>query len=540
MLLRDGGAGLEVLMLRRAERDGDMRSGACVFPGGVLDEADRLARPLCLGWDDASASQRLQLAEGGLDYLIAAVRECFEEVGLLLACQADGRPFDAARHAQALFPWRHRLQAGEASMAEFCRAFELRLDLRSLHYHSHWLTPPGIRQRFDTRFFVVPAPPGQQAQADRGEAVELMWSTPTAALDRASGYHLLPVTRQTLKDLGRFASAAEVHAEAARRREVRVSMPRRVAGGGTALRVVLPGEHGYDEVARLDPDGLGTASAELVPGRPVQLSARVWRVTAPNPGVMTGPGTNSYLIGEPGGTDWAVIDPGPADERHVQALLAAAPGRIVRILVTHTHVDHSPGAAALRAATGAMLIGRRAPQGAGQDGSFAPDHEPAAGESIVLGPQTTLRVLHTPGHASNHLCYLLEQERTLFTGDHVMQGSTVVINPPDGDMGAYLRALRELLALEIDWLAPGHGFLVARPQEAIGALIEHRLRREARVLEALAAHGPGRVEALVPAVYADVPAARHGIAARSLLAHLLKLREDGAAAVDAAGVWRRV
>jgi len=158
----------------------------------------------------------------------------------------------------------------------------------------------------------------------------------------------------------------------------------------------------------------------------------------------------------------------------------------------------------------------------------------------VLGPQTTLRVLHAPGHAANLLCYLLEQERTLFTGDHMIQGSTVVINPPDGDMGAYLRALRELLALEIDWLAPGHGFLVARPQEAIGALIEHRLRREARVLEALAAHGPGRVEALVPAVYADVPAARHGIAARSLLAHLLKLREDGAAAVDAAGVWRRV
>lgn len=540
MLLRDGGAGLEVLMLRRAERDGDMRSGACVFPGGVLDEADREARPFCLGWDDAGASRRLQLAEGGLDYLIAAVRESFEEVGLLLACRADGTPFDTGQHAQALHPWRQRLQAGEASMAEFCRSFDLRLDLRALHYHSHWLTPPGIRQRFDTRFFVVPVPPGQQAQADRGEAVELMWSTPAAALDAASGYRLLPVTRHTLRELARFGKVAEAHAEAAARREVRLSMPRRVAGGGGALKVVMPDEHGYDEVARLDPEGHGTALAEIRPGQAVRLSERVWRVTAPNAGVMTGPGTNSYLVGDPAGSGWAVIDPGPVDDHHLQALLAAAPGPITRILVTHTHVDHSPGAAALAQATGARRIGRRAPAAGGHDGGFVPDHEPEAGERIELGPQTTLRVLHTPGHASNHLCFLLEQERTLFTGDQVMQGSTVVINPPDGDMGAYLRALQALRDEPVDWLAPGHGFLVARPQEVIDALIRHRLRREALVRDALRAHGPGRVADLVPAVYADVPAALHGLAGRSLLAHLLKLREDGQAVVDAGEVWRSV
>ena len=138
-------------------------------------------------------------------------------------------------------------------------------------------------------------------------------------------------------------------------------------------------------------------------------------------------------------------------------------------------------------------------------------------------------MVHTPGHASNHLCYLLEEEKTLFTGDHVMQGSTVVINPPDGDMAAYLESLRSLLELDLDWLAPGHGFLVAPPQDTLRGLIAHRLRREAKVLLALQAHGAQPLLGLLPRVYDDVPAALHGMASRSLLAHLLKLQRDEAA-----------
>ena len=542
MLLRDAGgggpAGLEVLMMRRPERGDDLRSGACVFPGGVLEAADRAAHRWCLGPDDATVSAQLGLPAGeggGLDYMIAAVRESFEEVGVLLACRPDGSPVDLAPLAADLAPWRLRLHRGEHDIGALCEAFDLRLDLRGLHYFSHWLTPPGVPKRFDTRFFVALAPAGQQAVADRAEAVELMWTQPAAALARDSGYKLLPVTRSTLQELQRHADAASAHAEAATRRNIALTMPRR---GQTSrgLRIVLPWEPGWAELGRLDPDGTWGAWCEIVPGTPVRLSPSVTRVTAPNAGMMTGPGTNSYLVGHPDGGPLALIDPGPDDETHRAALMAAAPRPITHILVTHTHVDHSPGAAALQRATGARVLGRRAPPHPGQDHAFVPDHEPADGEALVLAEGLTLRARLTPGHASNHLCWLLEEEKTLFTGDHVMQGSTVVINPPDGDMQAFLDALAGLLTLDLDWLAPGHGFLVAGPHDVVRALIAHRLRREAKVLAALRAHGPCGLAALVPAAYDDTPARLHPVAQRSLLAHLLKLQADGAA-TEREGVW---
>jgi glyoxylase-like metal-dependent hydrolase (beta-lactamase superfamily II) len=340
-----------------------------------------------------------------------------------------------------------------------------------------------------------------------------------------------------LQDLTLHADAASAHAAAALPRTVPLTMPRRAATR-RGPRIVLPDEHAYAELGRLDPDGTRPASAEIVPGVAVRLSPRIVRVTAPNPGVMTGPGTNSYLVGEPDGSGgWALIDPGPDDSAHRDALLAAAGGRpIDRILVTHTHKDHSPGAAALREVTGARVIGRRAPPHPGQDHAFEPDHAPADDERIELGPTTTLRALHTPGHASNHVCWLLEQEKLLFTGDHVMQGSTVVINPPDGDMGAYLRALDALLAEDLEWFAPGHGFLVADPHALVRALIAHRLRREAKVASALASHGPADLATLVRPVYDDVATALHGVAQRSLLAHLVKLQADGRAR-QTDGLW---
>ncbi len=532
LLLRDGSEGLEVLMLRRAEREGDLRSGVAVFPGGVLDPRDHHAHACSLGPDDAAASTQLGLAAGGLDYLVAAVRETFEEVGLLLADAPGGGGIDLP----ALAPWRERLQQGSATVAEFCQATGLCLDLRGLVYYSHWLTPPGVPKRFDTRFFMALAPVGQQAQADLGEAVELMWITPAQALAAERGLKLLPVTQRTLQQLARHGSAAaalQAARDALAAGPVPLTMPRRAASA-RGLRVVLPDELPYAEVARLDPEGRGDVHADLLPGRAVRLSPHVIRVTAPNPGPMTGPGTNSYLVGA--GDAWTVIDPGPESEPHLQALMAAAPGRIVQILVTHTHRDHSPGAGPLAAATGAPVLGRVAAHPEWQDEHFTPAREPVHGERLALAPGVTLRVVHTPGHASNHLCYLLEEEKTLFTGDHVMQGSTVVINPPDGDMQAYLRSLQALLAEDLDWLAPGHGFLVAQPHEVLRALIAHRLKREAKVRAALPVGESATLDALVARVYDDVPAALHGVARRSLLAHLLKLQLDGVAA-EHGGRW---
>lgn len=539
LLLRDGEPGLEVLMLRRAERDGDLRSGAVVFPGGVLDARDRQAHGCCVGWTDAAACGRLGLAAAALDYAVAALRETFEEVGLLLAGPPPALA-SALASPDALHAWRQRLQTGSHGIGELCDALGLHLALDGLEYWSHWLTPPGLPKRFDTRFFAARAPAGQQALADGGEALELMWLTPAAALDPQRGLKLLPVTRRTLQELQAHGTAAQALAAARARREVPLVMPR-VGTSTKGPRILLPDELPYAEVARLDPHGRHDAFCDLLPGRAVQLSPHIWRVTAPNPGVMTGPGTNSYLVGA--GAQWTLIDPGPDDAAHRQALLAAAEragGAITRILVTHTHADHSPGAAALARATGAPVWGRLAEHPQGQDAGFEPQHQPQHGERFEAAPGVVLRVLHTPGHASNHLCWLLESEKTLFTGDHVMQGSTVVINPPDGDMAAYLRSLQAVAAEDLEWLAPGHGFLVAQPQVVLQGLIAHRLRREARVLAALPpATGDGwPLDRLLPVVYADTPVALHPVARRSLLAHLLKLAGEGRAQRLDGECWR--
>ena len=276
------------------------------------------------------------------------------------------------------------------------------------------------------------------------------------------------------------------------------------------------------------------------PGRRCSCHHALWRVTAPNGSMMTGPGTNTYLLGGGPTNEWAVIDPGPAMAEHVQAIVDGAPGAIRWIFVTHTHKDHSPAAAALKARTGAQLLGMAPLHAEWQDTGFVPDVPLRGGEVFELPGDTTLRVIHTPGHAANHLCYLLAQERTLFTGDHVMQGSTVVINPPDGDMAAYVQSLAELKTLPLDWLAPGHGFLMAGPAQAMQRIIDHRLQREAKVFAAVPGDGALPVDSLLAAVYADVPPHLHTMARRSLLAHLLKLQHDGRMAEQAPGHWARV
>ncbi len=265
--------------------------------------------------------------------------------------------------------------------------------------------------------------------------------------------------------------------------------------------------------------------SELSAGHLVELRPGVRRLIAPNGGPMTGPGTNTYLLGE---NPVAVIDPGPADSRHTERLMAATGGRIGWLLATHTHPDHSPGVKPLAALTQASVLGIPPPDDGIHDQSFTPTRVLRHDEMLNLGA-LRLRVVHTPGHASNHLCFLLEQERLLFTGDHIINGSTVVINPPDGDMAAYLRSLAQLRDYPFDQIAPGHGYLIDDPGAAVDRLIHHRLSREAKVKRCLHQIARSTLDELVKTAYDDVPIQVHTLAKRSLLAHLIKLEHEGQA-----------
>jgi glyoxylase-like metal-dependent hydrolase (beta-lactamase superfamily II) len=260
-------------------------------------------------------------------------------------------------------------------------------------------------------------------------------------------------------------------------------------------------------------------------GQAVTLTPRLRRVTAPNSGPMTGPGTNTYLIGS---AEIAMVDPGPAIDSHIEALINIVGERLRWIFVTHTHRDHSPAAQAVAAATGAELVGNVIDNDGFQDPTFA-NARAVANDDLLKTREFSLRAILTPGHVSNHVCYLLEDDRILLTGDHVMGGSTVVIIPPAGDMAHYIGSLERMLGYELGHLAPGHGSLIGDPHGEIERLIAHRLKRERKVAEALAGSGPCPLETLLPVVYDDVDKSLHSMAAKSLLAHLLKLVSDGRA-----------
>ena len=273
------------------------------------------------------------------------------------------------------------------------------------------------------------------------------------------------------------------------------------------------------------------------PGVPTAIDGckiPVQRILGRNPGPMTGPGTNSYLIGQ---DRLCLLDPGPIDEVQFESFMSAIGNRKLEyLLLTHTHGDHSPGAARIHEATDAALVGISAPNVAGQDQSFQPKQKWRHGDEVDCG-EYTIRLIHTPGHVSNHLCFLLVEEALLFTGDHVLQGTTSVILPPDGDMGSYLDSLSYLQTLRLRYLAPGHGGIMDEPQLEIEKLIAHRLKREAKVLAGLAELGECTVDELVLIVYDDV--AEHLIpwAKRTMLAHLIKLQRDGRI-VESQDRWR--
>lgn len=282
-------------------------------------------------------------------------------------------------------------------------------------------------------------------------------------------------------------------------------------------------------------------------GVPEAVSPLVRRVVANNPGPFTFTGTGTYIVGR---GKVAVIDPGPDMESHVEALLTALSGEeVTHILVTHTHMDHSPAAAPLKAATGAPVYGfgphatGRPGEGRGEvdveegaDRDFVPDVTLRHGD-VIEGDGWTLEAVHTPGHTSNHICYALPQEKALFPGDHVMGWSTTVVSPPDGDMAAYMKSLKALLARNDRIYYPTHGAPVTAPKAFVEGLIRHRETREEEILACIT-DGLTRIPDMVARMYRDVPKGLHPAAARSVLAHLIHMAEtrrvetDGPPAAD--------
>lgn len=290
-------------------------------------------------------------------------------------------------------------------------------------------------------------------------------------------------------------------------------------------------------VEKAAPPPPASVAAEAVVTR---VSPLVRRVVAPNAGSFTYRGTCAYVVGV---GDVAIVDPGPADPRHIETLLAAIAGETLRyVLVTHTHRDHSPGAALLRERTGAIIAGcapYAAPADialtgpgldAAHDTAYAPDHMLSEGETLTLGG-ATIETLVTPGHTANHVCFALVEEQAIFTGDHVMGWATTVVAPPDGSMRDYMDSIERLRARGDRVFWPGHGEAVRDPPRHLRALIHHRRQREAAILQRLEA-GDATIAEIVARIYEGVDRRLHGAAAMTVFAHMEDLIDRGLIASD--------
>ncbi|MEN9314980.1 MAG: Hydroxyacylglutathione hydrolase [Pseudomonadota bacterium] len=524
LLLRDSPEGLQVLMTRRSMK-ASFAPGAYVFPGGALDAADASDAAV------SSARPRPDQDDAHRHYAAAALREAFEELGVLLAWKrGTDEPADPS--------FTRTLARGHDDdfYGQLARAgLELAIDRTG--WLSHWITDRDLPRRFDVRFFVAPMPAGQEPDPDNAEQFEPVWVNPSDGLRRheAGSFSMIFPTIRTLRQLERFGSAAAVIEACRTQASVFTSCPRggRVAGKDTRF---TEDEMAFGELELVAPDGQMVHDLDWQSERLVPLRRNVRRLTAPNPSMMTGPGTNTYVVGDDDGC--IVIDPGPAVASYVERLAEAVRGSLRAIVCTHSHPDHSPAAPMLRDAVGrdVPILGLASRPTARANSGFVPDRELADGERLTVG-DSTLRVMHTPGHAANHLCLVLEEDRLLFSGDHVLNGSTTVVDPPDGDMKQYLDSLERLAAQPVDFILPAHGHVLGPAVTAMRKLIAHRLAREAKIAAALAKVGPGTLDDLVPVAYDDVKPPLYPVAKRSLLAHLQKLEHDGLASRDGE-VWR--
>ena len=537
LLLRDtpDNGGLEVLMTRRSGT-ASFAPGAYVFPGGGIDALD--ASPET----HAAADRRPAQGDLHLTQAIAAIRESFEELGVLLARHTGGprKGLMADAHDIAAID-RHQPFAAQ------CTARGLRLAADSVYLLAHWTGDRDLPRRFEVPFLVARMPEGQEPVADETEQFEPVWVRPADALARheAGQFFMIYPTIRTLQRLAKFDATQAVLDAVAHEQPLWVSCPRAGLLGGTEARY-MEDEMPFGELALVCPDGQIVHPLDWQTERAVPLLRNVQRLTAPNPGVMTGPGTNSYLVGDPA-TGFIAIDPGPADAEHLDKLWRAAGGDICMIVCTHSHPDHSPGAAPLQALC--VQAGRAAPPILGLPSAptaraasaFTPDRALQNNELLALmgkapeGKIThTLQVIHTPGHAANHLCLLLQEDGLLFSGDHILNGSTTVIDPPDGNMADYLDSLDRLDALcaehNVEFILPAHGHVLGGPingaRSAIAKLKAHRLAREAKVLAAMQALPDGSMEDWVQHAYDDVPPRMWPVAQRSLLAHVERIRSQ--------------
>ncbi|RYF42593.1 MAG: MBL fold metallo-hydrolase [Comamonadaceae bacterium] len=515
LLLRDSAQGLELLMTRRSPT-ASFAPGAYVFPGGGIDAADTQAHGI--------AARRATQSDLHLTQAIAAIRESFEELGVLLARHADGRGADAQDIAA--------LDRRQPFAAQ-CQAGGLTLAADQVYVLAHWITDRDLPRRFDVPFLVARMPEGQQPVADEAEQFEPVWVRPTDALERhkAGSFFMIFPTIRTLERLQKFVTVDAVLSACATEQPLWTSCPRAGFVNGVEERY-MEHEMAYGELALTSPDGQLVHHLDWRTDQPVQLLKNVIRLTAPNPGVMTGPGTNSYLVGDPS-TGFIAIDPGPQDPEHIERLWRAAGGDIRMIVCTHSHADHSPGAKPLQALCAGKppILGLPSQPTARPASAFTPDRLLQNQEQLVLtGPaqKHSLMVIHTPGHAANHLCLVLLEDGLLLSGDHILNGSTTVVDPPDGDMTAYLDSLDALSdacdAHGIEFILPAHGHVLGFAKQAIAQLKAHRLKREAKVMAAMQARPGGSMDDWVALAYDDVPPRMWPMAQRSLLAHVQRLQ----------------
>ncbi|MDB5965637.1 MAG: beta-lactamase-like protein [Polaromonas sp.] len=519
LLLRDAPGGLEVLMTRRS-MTASFAPGAYVFPGGGIDAADARAH--------SQSTRRTGQSELHLTQAIAAIRESFEELGVLLARHADGSHATTADIAAL---------DRQAPFAAQCAQRGLTLAGDEVFVLAHWVTDRDLPRRFDVPFLVARMPEGQEPVADEAEQFAPEWVRPADALARhkAGSFFMIFPTIRTLERLQAYAGVEAVLAACASEQPLWTSCPRAGLLAGQEARY-MEHEAPFGELALTCPDGQLMHHLDWYTKQPVPLLKNVLRLTAPNPGFMTGPGTNSYLVGD-AGSGYIAIDPGPADHDHLARLHAAAGGDIRMIVCTHSHPDHSPGAQPLQAlceAAGSAkppIYGLPSQPTARADSHFVPDRVLSNQELLALvsiGPEGktthTLKAIHTPGHAANHLCLVLVEDGLLFSGDHILNGSTTIVSPPDGEMTAYLASLDALAAAgaehDIQFILPAHGYVLGDASRAIAQLKSHRLAREAKVLAAMRTHPQGTLDDWVPLAYDDVDARIWPIAKRSLQAHV--------------------
>jgi glyoxylase-like metal-dependent hydrolase (beta-lactamase superfamily II)/8-oxo-dGTP pyrophosphatase MutT (NUDIX family) len=442
-------------------------AGATVFPGGAVAEADldpRWERVSALSPDDAAAAIGIEDGAAALGSFVCALRESFEEVGFLMGLsRAKSLP-------------RSKGDDAEEFLAA-CLGLGITLATDELVYAGSWVTPLGAPVRFDTRFFCVRAPEAWDAAPDPTEVASAAWVTPDQALEDLGrgGALMAPPTVEMLQRLDGHGSVDEI-----------------LASVGSRLL------HGAGDVLS------------------VRLSPFVHVVLAPNPSAMTGPGTNTYIVGS-GPT--VVIDPAVDDPKYLDAVAAAA-GEIDSVLITHRHSDHVGGVAALVERTGAPV------RAFGNEPAGGITPIPMAEGDVIRTGGAVLETLYCPGHSSDHLCWVLGGAASLFAGDNVLGEGTAVIAPPDGNMHLYLQTLRRLADLDVDRIYPGHFRPLSGGTKVIEGYLAHRAERTRQVKEAMS-DGAATVEAIVSVVYAETPEHLHPVAAYQVLAQLEMLEING-------------